>query len=284
MPRLQRKSFDAPETVREFPHGRLVNVALDETAIGHFRLQPGWRWSNDVRPIVGTDCCQNRHVGICLEGCLHVEMTDGTTIDIGPNDAYEIPPGHDAWVKGDVPWVSYEWASPRVFAQAPDDDADGIVVTLLMTDIVGSTAHLERVGDKAWSALLLAHNAAIREQIDHHRGRELDTTGDGFLAMFDSASRAVRCGLKIARATRDLGLDLRVGCHTGEISLVAGRARGVAVHAAARVMALAEAGAIYLSETTRALLTAPDIGLETVGSFELKGLTGAREVFRVTGR
>lgn len=284
MPRLQRKNFDAPETVREFPNGRMVNVALDETAIGCFRLQPGWRWSNDVRPIVGTESCQNRHVGVCLEGYLHVEMTDGTAIDIGPHDAYEIPPGHDAWVKGDVVWVSYEWASPRVFAQAPDDDADGIVATLLFTDIVGSTTQLERVGDKAWSALLLAHNAAIREQIDHHRGRELDTTGDGFLAMFDSASRAVRCGLKIARAAQDLGLGLRVGCHTGEIALVAGRARGVAVHTAARVMAIAEAGTVYVSRTTRELLTAPDLGIETVGAFEFKGLTGEREIYRITWR
>ena len=129
MPRLQRKSLDVPETVRSFAHGRISSVSLDEMSIGYFRLEPGWRWSNDVRPIVGTESCQNRHLGICLEGTLHVELADGTTIDIGPNDAYEIPPGHDAWVEGESAWISYEWASSRVFAQAPEEDGDGILAT-----------------------------------------------------------------------------------------------------------------------------------------------------------
>src|SRR5262249_3156170 len=134
---------------------------------------------------------------------------------------------------------------------------------------------------KAWRELLLAHNAAIRAQLDHHRGREIDAAGDGFLALFDGASRAVRCGLKIARAASDLGLGVRVGCHTGEVSLVAGRARGVAVHTAARVMAIAPAGGVIVSRTTRDLLSASDFAIEPAGSFELKGLTGEREVFRV---
>lgn len=281
MPRMQRKSFNEPETVREFSNGRMASVSLDETVIGYFRFEPGWRWSHDVRPIVGTDLCQNRHVGICLEGGLHVQLADGTTIDIGPGDAYEVPPGHDSWVKGDAAFVSYEWAASRVYARAPEEDADGILATLLFTDIVGSTAMLERVGDKAWRELLFAHNAAIREQLDHHRGRELDATGDGLLAMFDSASRAVRCGLKMARAAHDLGLPIRVGCHTGEIVLVAGRARGVAVHTAARVMAIGDAGDVFVSRTTSDLLAAADFGVELVGMFEFKGLTGPREVFRV---
>ena len=79
MPRLQRKSFNEPETVREFPHGSVVSVSLDETVLGRFRFEPGWRWSKDVAPIVGTHSCQNRHVGVCLEGSLHVELEDGTT-------------------------------------------------------------------------------------------------------------------------------------------------------------------------------------------------------------
>jgi class 3 adenylate cyclase len=281
MPRLQRKSLDVPETVRRFEHGSISSVSLDEMAIGYFHLEPGWRWSNDVRPIVGTESCQHRHLGICLQGTLHVELADGTTTEIGPNDAYEIPPGHDAWVKGESAWISYEWASSRVFAQAPEDDGDGILATLLFTDIVDSTSTAERIGDKAWRELILAHNAAIRSQLDHHRGRELDTTGDGFLAMFDSASRAVRCALKVARAAEDLGLGVRVGCHTGEISLVAGRARGVAVHTAARVMAIAPTGGVVVSRNTRDLLGAADFDIESAGTFELKGLSGDRELFHV---
>jgi len=113
-----------------------------------------------------------------------------------------------------------------VFARPPDDD-DGLVVTLLFSDIVGSTATIERIGDKAWRDLLLAHNAAMREQIAHHRGREFDTSGDGFMAMFDGAVRAVRCGLGMIRAASRLGLQVRVGCHTGEVVLVSGYAHGL---------------------------------------------------------
>lgn len=280
MARLQRKSLARPETVRKFPHGHIDSVALGESEIGRWEFEPGWRWSSDVKPIVGTDSCQNRHVGVCLEGALHVELHDGTSMDVEADDAYEIPPGHDAWVVGDKPFVTYEWTSSRVFARAPADD-DSIVVTLLFSDIVGSTAMLERIGDKAWHDLLLAHNAAMREQIAHHRGREFDTSGDGFMALFESAARAVRCGRGMIKAANALGLHVRVGCHTGEVIFVADYAHGVAVHTAARVVALAGADEIFVSSTTRDLLSPTDFILEPAGSFELKGLSGAREVFRV---
>lgn len=280
MPRLERKSLDQPETVRRFEHGRIDSVALGESEIGRWEFQPGWRWSNDVRPIVGTNSCQNRHVGVCLSGRLHVRLDDGTEMEIGPNDAYEIPPGHDGWVVGDQPFVTYEWTSSRVFARAPEED-DSIIVTLLFTDIVGSTAMLERVGDKAWHELLVAHNAAMREQIAHHRGREFDTSGDGFLVIFEGAARAVRCGRGMIRAANGLGLHIRVGCHTGEVIFVASYAHGVAVHTTARVTALAGSDEIFVSSTTRDLLNANDFALEPAGSFELKGLSGVRDVFRV---
>jgi len=282
VPRLQRKSFDQPETVRKFAHGRIETVSLDESEIGRLTFEPGWRWSNDVRPIVGTDSCLNRHVGVCLEGALHVQLDDGTTMDILPHDVYEIPPGHDAWVVGDEVFITYEWTSARVFALPPDDD-DGLVVTLLFSDIVGSTATIERIGDKAWRDLLFAHNAAMREQIAHHRGREFDTSGDGLMAMFDGAVRAVRCGLGMIRVADGLGLNVRVGCHTGEVILVSGYPHGVAVHTAARVVALATADQLYVSSTTRDLLGGGGFNVEPAGSFELKGLSGPREVFRVNG-
>ncbi|HEV2218538.1 MAG TPA: adenylate/guanylate cyclase domain-containing protein [Candidatus Dormibacteraeota bacterium] len=277
---LARKSLNQPETVRRFPHGHIESVALGESEIGRWEFLPGWHWANDVKPIVGTDSCQNRHVGVCVTGILHVRLDDGTELEIGPNDAYEIPPGHDGWVVGDQPFITYEWTSSRVFARAPDED-DAIVVTLLFTDIVGSTATLERVGDKAWHDLLTEHNAAMREQIAHHRGREFDTSGDGFMVVFEGAARAVRCGRGMIKAANALGLHLRVGCHTGEVIVVAGYAHGVAVHTTARVVALAGADEIFVSATTRDLLNPNDFALEPAGSFELKGLTGAREVFRV---
>jgi len=282
MPRLQRRSFSEPEDTRRFPNGELRTVALDEVVFGQYRLEPGWRWSNDVKPIAGTTTCQHRHLGYCMEGHLRVAMADGTTMDILAGDAYEIPPGHDGWVVGDRAWVVVEFSGSRTFALSPSAiDGGGIVATLLFTDIVGSTATLARVGDATWREMLLEHNAAMRFEIDRHRGRELKTTGDGFLCAFDSASRAVRCGLAMAAASRSRGLDIRVGCHTGEVELVQGDARGVAVHAAARVMSLASEGQVLVSWTTRDLLTGSGITLENAGTHELKGLEGVREVFRV---
>src|SRR6185436_21093933 len=102
-----------------FPNGTLRTIALDEVVVGEYRLEPGWRWSNDVKPIVGTVTCQHRHVGYCIGGHLHVAMPDGTTMDILAGDAYEIPPGHDGWVVGDQPWVSVEFSGSRTFAVAP---------------------------------------------------------------------------------------------------------------------------------------------------------------------
>src|SRR5688572_569860 len=106
MPHLQRKGFANPDQARTFTHGKIDVVQLGEAAVGRFLFQPGWRWSNDVAPIVGTRSCQHRHLGYTISGRLHVRMEDGTELIIQPGDAYEIPPGHDAWVEGDEPWDS----------------------------------------------------------------------------------------------------------------------------------------------------------------------------------
>jgi class 3 adenylate cyclase len=279
VPRLQRKSFATPDQTRRYPHGHLDVVNLDETAIGRYRHDPGWRWSVDVAPIVNTTWCQHRHVGYVISGRLHAVTEDGTTLEIGPGEAYEIPPGHDAWVVGDEPWDSVEFASARTFAQGADERGERILATILFTDIVGSTAMLEAVGDREWQRLVLAHNDRVRGAIDDYRGRELNTTGDGFLAVFDGAARAVRCAASIDPAVADLGIRVRAGIHTGEIELVGGQARGVSVHAAARVAALADSGEVLVSGTTRDLLDGSDLQFDDRGRVELKGLSGERPIF-----
>jgi class 3 adenylate cyclase len=281
MPRPQRRSFTQPEETRTFPHGNLKIINLDDVMVGRYQLEPGWRWSNDVKPIAGTPFCQHHHFGYALQGVLHLTLKDGTSYDVVAGDAYEIPPGHDGWVDGPEAYVGIEFSGSRTFAVPAEAAGGGVVATLLFTDIVGSTATLARVGDSAWREMLLAHNVAMRAEIERFRGRELKTTGDGFLAAFDSASRAVRCGQAMVAACRAQGLEVRVGCHTGEVELVQGDAHGVAVHAAARVMAIADAGQVFVSWTTRDLLAGSSISVESVGSHELKGLDKPREVFRV---
>ena len=114
MARLQRKRFSEPVDVRRFPHGRVDIIELDDTVVGRMSYEPGWRWSVDVKPIATTESCQYHHVGVTLEGRLRVEMPDGTQLEIGPGDVFEIPPGHDAWVVGDTPWVSIDWEAMRM--------------------------------------------------------------------------------------------------------------------------------------------------------------------------
>ena len=283
MPRLQRRSFTDCHETRKFPNGELRLVTLDDLVFGEFLLQPGWKWSSDVRPIAGTEQCQHRHVGFVISGHLHVVMSDGATMDMVAGDTYEIPPGHDAWVVGDTAYHGVEFSGARTFARSPFDMGGGVVATLLFTDIVGSTNKLAEVGDARWRAMLVDHNAAMRAELDRYRGRELKTMGDGFLAVFDSAMRAVRCAQAMVAAAQAIGLQIRAGCHTGEVEVVGGDVFGVAVHAAARVLSLAAADEVLASWTTRDLLAGSNIRLESRGCHVLKGLEGEREVFRVIG-
>jgi class 3 adenylate cyclase len=279
VPRLHRKSFETPDEVRTFPAGRLDVVHLDEVAISRFVFQPGWRWSKDVAPIAGTRSCQHRHLGYTISGTLGVRMDDGTELSIGPGDAYEIPPGHDSWVIGEEPWDSVEFTSGHAFGRSPEDLGERVLATILFTDIVDSTGMLERLGDHAWARLLREHNARIRAAIDRHRGREIDSAGDGFLALFDGAAKAVQAAASMDPSLSDLGLRVRVGIHTGEVEIVGGQARGVAVHAAARVASLAAPGEVLVSGTTRDLLDGSGLPLEARGEHELRGLSGARPIF-----
>jgi class 3 adenylate cyclase len=282
MSRLQRKSTLVPEQVRTFPHGRIEVVSLDEFVVSHFIFQPGWRWSTDVKPIMQTPSCQLHHLGIVLGGRLQVVTDDGAEMRFGPGDAYEIPPGHDAWVEGDETWDVYEFTSGRVFALAPEEE-DRQLVTLLFTDIVDSTGSLERLGDRRWRELLLTHNQLVRTAFDRFRGREVVTTGDGFLAVFDSPGRAVRCARAIVTGVADLRIAIRAGVHTGEVELVGGNVRGMSVHFAARVMALADAGEVCVSATTMQLSAGTDLRFESLGNQELKGISGRHEIFKLVG-
>jgi class 3 adenylate cyclase len=277
VPRLQRKSFATPDQVRTFASGRVDVIYLDEIGIGRFALQPGWRWSKDVAPVVRTRSCQERHVGYAISGSLRVTMDDGTEIVIGAGDGYQIPPGHEVEVIGSEPWESVEFASAHTFGLAPEELGERVLATVLFSDIVGSTATLERLGDHAWASVIQEHNVRLRAAIDRFRGREIVTTGDGFLALFDGAAKAVRAGAMMDPAVADLGV--RVGIHTTEVEIVGGQPRGVGVHAAARVATLAGPGEVLVSATTRDLLDGSGLVLEPRGDHELKGLSGSRTIF-----
>lgn len=281
MPSLIAKPFARPDAVREMPKGRAEIVELGEVTVAMATWEPGWRWSTHLRAIAGTPSCEVHHLGYSVSGLLRVTLDDGQTLDVMPECVYEIPPGHDAEVVGDEPWVTLEWTSGRFVGVSPEGPGERVLVTVLFTDIVDSTKTLERLGDATWRELLLAHNLRMRDELNRFRGREVATTGDGFLAVFDSATRAAKGGLAMTRAVQSLGLSIRVGIHTGEVEFVGGDARGLAVHVAARVMGLAHASEVVVSSTTRDLLDGAGLQLSPAGDFEMKGLTGRRPVFAV---
>ncbi len=276
------KTFRNPEQVRRFPNGRIETVSYDETTIGRFVLDPGWRWSRDVGPIARTRFCQVHHRGVVLRGRLRIETETGEVCELGVDDVYDIPPGHDAVVASDEPFEAIEFASARVFGIPADGER--VLAAVLCTDIVDSTAHLRRLGDAAWRELLLRHNRQTREELNRFRGREIQTTGDGFLAVFDGPARAVRCAEAMASAIATLGIAIRAGIHTGEVEFIGDNVRGLTVHEAARVAGTAAAGEVLVSATTKLLLAGSELAFESAGVHELKGLGDARELFRFTPR
>ena len=279
--RLQRRRFTEPSDVRTMPRGRIEVVELDDTVVGRMTYEPGWRWSVDVRPIAGTDTCQYHHVGMALSGVLRVQMPDGTELEIGPGDVFEIPPGHDAWVVGDEPWISVDFEAMRTYGKELDARDERILASIVFTDIVDSTLRAAVLGAARWRDLVGEHNRKASMAIDRHRGRLVKTTGDGVLAQFDGAEPAVRGAAAIRDAVQGLGLEIRTGVHTGEIQSIAGDVRGIAVHTAARIMAVAGSGEILISATVMDLLDGSGLTFEDAGSHELKGLHGARQLYRL---
>jgi len=276
--RLQAKSLESPDEVRRTPFGRIDIYNLDDLVIGRMVFEPGWHWMEHVQPIAGTSFCQYHHVGICISGRLGNRLEDGTTSEIGPGMVFEIPPGHDGWVIGDEPFVAYDVAGVRSFARV-DESTQRVLGAVLFTDIVDSTALAESMGPARWRELVATHNERIQFELDRFRGRLVKTTGDGVLALFDGSERAVRAAAAICLAARSLGLTIRAGIHTGEVEMAAGDVRGLAVHVAARVMALAGPSQVYVTATTRELVADSGLTFVDAGSHELKGVSGARQLY-----
>jgi len=276
---MQRKSLDLPDETRTLPNGRTDIWNLGDFVVGRITFQPGWQWSKDVKPIAQTEWCEYHHLGLVMEGVLHYITPDGLEMEVGPGMLYEILPGHDAWVVGDQVVIQYDFAGMRTFALPAAGRSERTLATLVCTDIVDSTAMAERVGPGAWAAMSADLNAESRRCIDRFRGRLAATTGDGIIGMFDGAERAIECAAMIRDAAARMGFGLRIGVHTGEVELIPDNIRGVAVHVLSRVTALAAAGEVLVSGTTYELVADSELEFEDRGEHELKGVTGARQIW-----
>lgn len=279
MARLQKRNFGDPDELRSVPNGQVEVVSLDDHVIGRMSYEPGWRWSKDIKPIAGTQSCQFHHLGVTVSGRLRVQMQDGVELEVGPGEVFEFPPGHDAWVVGDEPWVSIDFEAMRGYAKSQNEVGRRVVATILLTDIVDSTARAVAVGPQRWREVLSHHNEMAERVVDRYGGRMVKTTGDGVIAVFDSAERAVRAAATISDDVRPLGIHIRAGIHTGEVDQSAGDVRGVAVHTAARIAALAEPDAVLVSNTVRDLTDGGELEFADAGTHQLKGFSGERQLY-----
>ena len=183
------------------------------------------------------------------------------------------------------PWRdSFQAINEFLTGQQADVADDRVLATVLFTDIVDSTRRAAEIGDRDWRALLDAHDAVVRSQLARFRGREVNTSGDGFLAMFDGPQRAIRCAMAIRDALRSLGIEVRAGLHTGECEVRGDDIGGIAVHIGARVSALAGPNDVLVSSTLRDLVIGSGLEFEERGAHELKGVPGEWHLFAVTSR
>ena len=196
------------------------------------------------------------HIGYVVSGHLHIEMTDGASLDVMGGDAFEIRPvttrGSSATSRG-----SRSTGPAAGSSRSRRRISDRIFATVVFTDLSGSTETLNRLGDARWRLLLAEHNEAVRAEIERFGGREVKTTRDGFFVLFDSPARAVRGAAAMIDAAAAHGLTARAGS-TPVVELEGDEVRGIAVHAAARILGVARPGEVLVSATVRDLLSAQE--------------------------
>jgi class 3 adenylate cyclase len=281
--RHHRDIIGDPDERIELPFLRSSILAIGGLTLAHDVHQPGWRWSEHVRPTVGGTTCRVRHLGYLIGGRVRVRLDDGEEFEVGPGEAVDIPAGHDAWVVGDEAAEMLSWTGARTWISPAVGLNERILVSLLFTDVVSSTTVARSMGDQAWSDTIATFDVAIADAITRHGGRLIKSTGDGALAAFDGAARAIRAGVAIRAAAAARDLAVRTAIHTGDVETTGDDLRGLAIHEASRVMALAGPGDILVSTTTRELAGDAGIDFEDRGEVELRGFDGRRRIWAVRG-
>jgi class 3 adenylate cyclase len=273
------RNFDEPDEVVELAGCTEELITIGGLTLSRSTQPVGWRWSEHFKHLVGGEWCQARHQGYVLSGIVGMELQDGTILELGPGELYDIPPGHDGYTVGDEPAVLLEWSGMRAWVGG--SAGSRAQATLLFTDVVDSTRMATRLGDAAWHDLLTVHFHACDDALAHFGGRRVTTTGDGILAAFDATAQAVRCALAIREIALGQGFSIRAGVHVGEVELAGEDVRGVTVHEAARIMAAAGADEVFSSEVVRVLCRSSDLAFEDAGEHELKGVPDRWRLYRV---
>jgi class 3 adenylate cyclase len=275
------KKLTEPDEVMRAPGVTAALVNIGGMTLSRDVHEPGWRWSTHVKPLVGTESCQVRHLGVVLSGHLRVVLDTGEEFDVHPWEVMDIPIGHDAWVVGDEPLDTLGWRGSRTWLEPLSTMTERVLSTILFTDIVDSTGLAVRIGDRAWGDLLSSHDQIVREVVLRFRGRLVKLTGDGALVTFDSPGRALRAAMALRADLATAGLQIRGALHTGEIEIAGDDIRGRAVHEAARMLGVAEPGQVILAEGTRSFTLDAGVDVVDLGERDLRGLEGRYQLYAV---
>jgi class 3 adenylate cyclase len=254
---------------------RYMRAAANPSAVRAYEQMNG---QIDTRPILPSIQAPTLVMNRTGDPCSNVEAARDMASRIPGAKFKEYPGKSHSMMLDDMETVLSD-IQEFITGERPIDSSDRVLATVLFLDIVSSTERAAELRDTPWRNLLNSYYAIVRKELARFRGKELNTTGDSFLATFDGPARAVRCALAIALAVRQLGIDVRAGVHTGECELMGDNVGGIAVHTGARIMAKSEPGDVLVSGTVKDLVSGSGINFQDCGVHQLKGVPGDWRLF-----
>jgi class 3 adenylate cyclase len=260
--------------------GRLERLAMSP---GQFAAIYPPTYDLDVRPVLGT--IQAPTLVLHRKENPYIRLENGRYLAEHIRDAVLVElPGRDHFFHAGNTAQMIDRIQEFLTGTREAPDHDRILATVLFTDIVGATGLAERLGDRGWRDLLVRHHALVRQELARFRGREVDTAGDGFFAIFDGPARGVRCALAIRDIVRTLGVEIRAGLHVGECEVMGEKVGGIAVHIAARIMAQSQPGGVLVSRTVKDLVAGSGLGFEDAGRHTLRGVADDWDLYFAQSR
>lgn len=254
---------------------RYMRAAANPSAVRAYEIMNG---QIDTRPILPSIQAPSLVMNRTGDPCARIEAARDMASRIPGAKFNEYPGNSHSMMLDDMETILSD-IQEFITGERPIDSYDRILATVLFVDIASSTERAAALGDTRWRNVLNSYYAIVRKEFSRFRGKERNTTGDGFLATFDGPARAIRCALAIAQRVKQLGIDVRASVHTGECELMGDNVGGIAVHIGARIMAQAEPGAVLVSGTVKDLVAGSGIDFEDRGVHQLKGVPGEWRLF-----
>jgi class 3 adenylate cyclase len=254
---------------------RYMRAAANPSAVRAYEIMNG---QIDTRPILPSIQAPTLVMNRTGDPCARIEAARDMASRIPGAKFKEYPGNSHSMMLDDMETILSD-IQEFITGERPIDSYDRILATVLFVDIASSTEHAATLGDARWCNVLNSYYAIVRKEFSRFRGKERNTTGDGFLATFDGPARAIRCALAVAQTVKQLEIDVRASVHTGECELMGDNVGGIAVHIGARIMAQAQPGAVLVSGTVKDLVSGSGIDFEDRGVHQLKGVPGEWRLF-----